>query len=66
MEKTISFHHDLSKLRMQHAALEGQIESISSEPLYDQLAVQRLKRLKIQIREQIDKMQDYLLPDIIA
>lgn len=66
MEKNILFDSNLSKLRVQHAVLQAQIENISAEPLYDQLAVQRLKRLRLQVREQIEKIQDSLLPDIIA
>lgn len=66
MENIVLVHPHLTKLRTQHAALEAQIETIRAEPLYDQLAVQRLKRLKLQVREQIDKMQNSLRPDIIA
>jgi hypothetical protein len=35
-------------------------------PGYDRLQVQRLKKRKLQLKDQINRIEDQLFPDIIA
>ncbi|MGL5785022.1 MAG: YdcH family protein [Alphaproteobacteria bacterium] len=56
----------LSRLVVQERLLRHQIDALTSFPLYDQLAVQRLKRFKLDVVNQIEKIKSTTLPDIIA
>lgn len=58
--------HKLDKLKDEHRALDDTICCLMLPPLYDQVAVQRLKKRKLQIKDEILKIQTKLLPDIIA
>jgi len=58
--------HQLEKLKEDHRALGAEIDRMMEIPLYDQLAAQRLKKRKLQLKDQILKLQKKLLPDIIA
>lgn len=63
---TENLKHKLDKLKSDHRALDEGIERLMEMPLYDQLAVQRLKKRKLQLKDEILKLQTKLLPDIIA
>lgn len=58
--------HKLDKLREDHRALDEDIERLIEKPLYDQLAVQRLKKRKLLLKDEILKLKKKLIPDIIA
>ncbi len=58
--------HKLIKLKEEHRALDDEIVRIMSTPLYDQVAVQRLKKRKLKIKDEINKVKAKLIPDIIA
>ncbi len=58
--------HKLNKLKEDHRALDDEILRLMATPLYDQLAVQRLKKRKLQLKDEIIKLQAKLIPDIIA
>jgi hypothetical protein len=66
METQEIFEPFLSRLVFQERALDHQIDVLTSLPLYDQLAVQRLKRLRVNVMNQIKKIKSNVLPDIIA
>lgn len=63
---TENLKHKLDKLKEDHRALDEEIEHLMEEPLYDQLAVQRLKKRKLLLKDAILKIKKQLLPDIIA
>lgn len=56
----------VAALRQEHADLEASIEALSHMPIPDQLRIARLKRKKLQLRDEIVKIEDRILPDIIA
>ena len=58
--------HKLNKLREEHSLLDVEIARLMLFPLYDQLAVQRLKKRKLQLKDEIIKLTTGLIPDIIA
>ncbi len=58
--------HKLNKLKEEHSLLDGEIAYLMLSPLYDQLAVQRLKKRKLQLKDEIIKLKTGLIPDIIA
>jgi len=57
---------ELKTLQQEHADLEASIEALSHMPIPDQLLIARLKRKKLALRDDIVKLQDQILPDIIA
>lgn len=64
-EQTI-LKHKLEKLIQDHKNVDEQIERIMHTPIPDQLAVQRLKRTKLSLKEEIVSTRSRIIPDIIA
>lgn len=65
-EEDQALHAELKLLKQEHADLEASIEALSHMPLPDQLLIARLKRKKLVLRDEIVKIEDQILPDIIA
>jgi hypothetical protein len=57
---------ELVKLRSEHRLLDDEILAIEMGGAADQLQVRRLKKRKLLLKDQITKIEDQLLPDIIA
>ncbi len=58
--------HKLDKLKKEHRALDEEIGRLTMTPLYDQVSVQRIKKRKLKIKDELLKLQKQLIPDIIA
>ena len=56
----------LAELKSEHRDLDDVIAQLSESPPFDQLQLQRLKKRKLSLKDQILKLEDALLPDIIA
>ena len=56
----------LEQLRSEHRDLDDVIRRLLESPPYDQLQVQRLKKRKLVLKDQIAKLEGLLIPDIIA
>ncbi len=56
----------LENLETEHRDLDDVITRIAVGPAFDQLQVQRLKKRKLTIRDEIVKLRGKILPDIIA
>jgi len=59
-------HARLKVLQQEHADLDASIEALGHMPIPDQLMIARLKRKKLQLRDEITKIEARILPDIIA
>jgi hypothetical protein len=57
---------ELRELRRQHRALDEEIAGLSETALGDQLELKRLKKRKLQLKDEIARIEDKLYPDIIA
>lgn len=55
----------LAQLKQEHRDLDAAIAALGSS-LSDQLQLTRLKKRKLQLKDQIARIEDSLLPDIIA
>ncbi len=53
-------------LAQEHGDLDAAIAALLAQSAVDQLQVQRLKKRKLQLKDQISKLNAILLPDIIA
>jgi hypothetical protein len=56
----------LVKLRTEHRDLDAEIIALEVMSNPDQLLVKRLKKRKLQLKDQITTVEDRLTPDIIA
>ncbi len=56
----------LAELKTQHRDLDEEINHLVEHTPFDQLEVQRLKKRKLALKDQIMKLESNLLPDIIA
>jgi hypothetical protein len=56
----------LDTLKAEHRQLDETIRLLSSEPIGDQLVLARLKRRKLMLKDQIERIVDLNVPDIIA
>jgi hypothetical protein len=56
----------LAALRTEHRDLDEVITRLASRAPVDQLELQRLKKRKLLLKDQIAKIESELLPDIIA
>lgn len=53
-------------LRLEHRDLDQQIVEIEEKGTADQVLIRRLKKRKLQLKDQITAIEDQLTPDIIA
>ena len=56
----------LGVLRLEHRDLDSAIEALSGALIQDQLQLARLKKKKLQLKDQILQLENDLIPDIIA
>lgn len=56
----------LAALRTEHRDLDEVIARVAELAPFDQLQLQRLKKRKLALKDQISKIESELLPDIIA
>ncbi len=56
----------LADLRLQHRDLDNAITSLEDSGVADQLQLTRLKKRKLHLKDEIARIEDLLLPDIIA
>jgi len=56
----------LSDMKKEHRELDGEILSLISSVAVDQLLLKRLKKRKLMLKDLITRMEDSMLPDIIA
>jgi hypothetical protein len=56
----------LEALQSEHRDLDDVIARIAGEAPFDQLQIQRLKKRKLVLKDEISRLEDILLPDIIA
>jgi hypothetical protein len=61
-----AIREQLDAMKAEHRRLDDEITALSSEPLYDQLEIARLKRRKLLLKDHIQLMIDRNTPDIIA
>ncbi len=56
----------LSELRVEHGDLDAVIARVAEDAPFDQLQIQRLKKRKLVLKDQISQIENESLPDIIA
>lgn len=56
----------LAELKSEHRDLDDVIARLAERAPYDQLQIQRLKKRKLSLKDQIILLESRMLPDIIA
>ena len=56
----------IALLQIEHRDFDASISALLGQPHVDQIQVQRLKRRKLFLRDEIEALKDGLTPDIIA
>ena len=56
----------LGRLKQEHRDLDSAIDALEDSGRADQLQVKRLKKKKLNLKDEIARIEDRLLPDIIA
>ena len=59
-------HKKLEDLLSEHRDLDGVIDSMVKNQVFDQLQLQRLKKRKLGLKDEIIKLKALIVPDIIA
>lgn len=65
-EEERELYAKLGALRLEHRDLDSAIEALSGAIVKDQLQLARLKKKKLMLKDQILKLENELIPDIIA
>lgn len=66
MAKLDKLQQQLASLKSEHRDLDDVIKQLIEQGNYDPLQIQRLKKRKLVLKDQIAKLESKLLPDIIA
>lgn len=56
----------LRELRVSHRDLDYLIDSLSHDPLVDQVRVRRLKKRRLVLKDMITRLESELIPDLDA
>lgn len=63
MEENLhSLHRRLIELRIEHADLDEAIDRGAEDPLCDELALRRLKKRRLRLRDEIARLEHALQP----
>ena len=57
---------DLEELKKRHLHLDEKIAALIEDPANDRIKIQRLKKQKLTLKDEISRLEANLLPNIIA
>ena len=60
------YQQQLDQLKIEHRDLDDAITALTMQPVVDQLQIARLKKKKLILKDRIMRLEDQLVPDIIA
>lgn len=60
------YQQQLEQLKIEHRDLDDAIRALAAQTLIDQLQIARLKKKKLILKDRIMRLEDQLIPDIIA
>ena len=66
MDDQEALRRKLADLETEHRDLDSVIAQVAEQSPYDQIEVQRLKKRKLLLKDEITRLRSKLLPDIIA
>ena len=54
------------ELKLEHHDLDLSIQRLADDPHVDELALKRMKKRKLQVKDQLSRLQSELIPDLDA
>ncbi|MFN3452107.1 MAG: YdcH family protein [Sphingorhabdus sp.] len=60
------YQQQLEQLKIEHRDLDDAIKALTMQSVIDQLQIARLKKKKLVLKDRIMRLEDQLVPDIIA
>lgn len=54
------------ELKLEHRDLDQLIEQLVRDPRFEELHIKRLKKRKLQLKDLLARLEDKLIPDILA
>jgi len=66
MQDPVEIARQLAELTLEHRDLDAVIAHIVKDPGVDQLALQRMKKRKLRLKDNIAWLQSRMIPDIDA
>lgn len=66
IDADLPFRQRVAELRLQHSDLDAAIRALEERSQADQIQIARLKKRKLVLRDEIARIEDQILPDIIA
>lgn len=60
------FEARLAELQTEHRDLDAALHRLAGDPLHDQLALKRMKKRKLLLKDQITSIERQIDPDIVA
>ena len=54
------------ELKLEHRDLDQLIEQLTRDPSFEELHIKRLKKRKLQIKDELARLEDNLIPDFLA
>ena len=62
--------HDIRQrvmdLKLEHSGLDQAIEQLVQSGTFEELKIKRLKKRKLQLKDEISRLENVLIPDILA
>jgi hypothetical protein len=62
----LTIKEKIKELKKSHSQLDNEIEKVIKVMPSDQVTLQRLKKKKLKLKDEISKLSSNILPDIIA
>ena len=62
----LTIKEKIKELKKSHSQLEKEIAKVTKVMPSDQVTLQRLKKKKLKLKDEISKLSSHILPDIIA
>jgi len=65
-EEQRELQENLARLKQEHRDLDSAINALEKSGQGDPLQLKRLKKRKLSLKDEMSRVEDHLLPDIIA
>ncbi len=65
-EEIAAIQKQLTELRLEHHDLDIIVERLIADGCVEELRIKRLKKRKLQLKDEIARLEDKLIPDILA
>lgn len=65
-DERLLLQENLAKFKQEHRDLDGAIDALEKSGQGDPLQLKRLKKKKLTLKDEMSRVEDLLLPDIIA